>query len=70
MTEVSRGRRSSADNGTDLDSFSVFSTSGTWFTTDELYFSEREFGGLPWEKPENFSRCVVVLKDCRHELAN
>ncbi|KAM0786506.1 hypothetical protein ACM66B_001964 [Microbotryomycetes sp. NB124-2] len=34
----------------------VFSTSGTWFSTEELYFPEREFGGTPWEVPENYSR--------------
>ncbi|SCV70321.1 BQ2448_1715 [Microbotryum intermedium] len=34
----------------------VFSTPGVWYTTEELYFPEREFGGTPWEVPENYSR--------------
>ncbi|KAL8279701.1 hypothetical protein RQP46_007796 [Phenoliferia psychrophenolica] len=34
----------------------VFSTSGTWFGTEELYFPEREFGGTPWQVPDNYSR--------------
>jgi len=28
----------------------VFSTLNTFYSTEELYFPEHEFGGLPWEK--------------------
>ncbi|KAI5475438.1 serine-type peptidase [Pseudohyphozyma bogoriensis] len=34
----------------------VFSTDGTWYETEELYFPEREFGGTPWAVPENYRR--------------
>ncbi|KAK4701312.1 hypothetical protein P7C70_g4920, partial [Phenoliferia sp. Uapishka_3] len=39
----------------------VFSTSGTWFGTEELYFPEREFGGTPWEVPDNYSRTPQLV---------
>lgn len=39
-----------------LSIVTVFSTSNTFYSTDELYFPEREFGGTPWEVPENYSR--------------
>ncbi|GAA5893451.1 hypothetical protein JCM5296_007461, partial [Sporobolomyces johnsonii] len=34
----------------------VFSLSQTWNATEELYFPEREFGGTPWEAPENYQK--------------
>ncbi|GAA5912527.1 hypothetical protein JCM8208_001984, partial [Rhodotorula glutinis] len=34
----------------------VFNTQNTYYTTDELYFPQREFGGAPWEVPENYAR--------------
>lgn len=34
----------------------VFSLSQTWAATEELYFPEREFGGTPWEAPENYAK--------------
>ncbi|ORY64736.1 Alpha/Beta hydrolase protein [Leucosporidium creatinivorum] len=34
----------------------VFSTTNTWYSTEEIYFPEREFGGTPWTAPENYSR--------------
>ncbi|GAA5825189.1 hypothetical protein JCM11251_006136 [Rhodosporidiobolus azoricus] len=34
----------------------VFSPTQTWNATEELYFPEREFGGLPWEVPENYQK--------------
>lgn len=55
-----RGSATRTHSSLELRSSAVFSTSGTWFTTDELYFAEREFGGVPWEKPENFSRYVLL----------
>lgn len=34
----------------------VFDTNQVWYATDELYFPEGEFGGTPWEKPEEYQR--------------
>lgn len=34
----------------------VFDAEHTWFATDELYFAESEFGGLPWEKSSSYAR--------------
>ncbi|EPQ31089.1 uncharacterized protein PFL1_01278 [Pseudozyma flocculosa PF-1] len=34
----------------------VFSTASTWYSTDELYFPEAEFGGTPWSNPAGFAR--------------
>lgn len=34
----------------------VFNTTNTYYTTEELYFPEREFGGSPWDVPESYSR--------------
>ncbi|GAA5982493.1 hypothetical protein JCM11641_006133 [Rhodosporidiobolus odoratus] len=34
----------------------VFSPAQTWNATEELYFPEREFGGLPWEVPEKYQQ--------------
>lgn len=39
-----------------VPNITVFSTSNVWYTTEEIYFPEREFGGKPWEVPENYSR--------------
>ncbi|GAA6059975.1 hypothetical protein JCM10212_001324 [Sporobolomyces blumeae] len=32
------------------------STSTGWYATEELYFFEREFGGKPWEVPQNYDK--------------
>ncbi|KAN0065808.1 Dipeptidyl-peptidase 5 [Thecaphora frezii] len=34
----------------------VFSTASTWFSTDELYFPESEFGGTPWSNAAGYSQ--------------
>ncbi|GAA5916613.1 hypothetical protein JCM6882_009179 [Rhodosporidiobolus microsporus] len=34
----------------------VFSPTQTWNATEELYFPEREFGGLPWEVPNEYQK--------------
>ncbi|RKP15086.1 Alpha/Beta hydrolase protein, partial [Piptocephalis cylindrospora] len=34
----------------------MFSTTGTYYTTEELYFPEHEFGGTPWENPEIYNK--------------
>ncbi|GAA5948827.1 hypothetical protein JCM3765_003916 [Sporobolomyces pararoseus] len=34
----------------------VFNLSQTWYSTEELYFPTREFGGTPWEVPENYEK--------------
>lgn len=34
----------------------VFSTSGTYYETDELYFAEQCFGGTPWDVPSNYQK--------------
>ncbi|BGP17602.1 hypothetical protein JCM10213_001253 [Rhodosporidiobolus nylandii] len=34
----------------------VFTPTQTWNATDELYFPEREFGGVPWEVPANYQK--------------
>ncbi|WFD43566.1 hypothetical protein MPSI1_002229 [Malassezia psittaci] len=34
----------------------MFNTLSTFYTTDELYFAESEFGGVPWEVHENYER--------------
>jgi dipeptidyl aminopeptidase/acylaminoacyl peptidase len=35
---------------------SVFNFNSMWGSTDELWFDEHEHGGLPWEKPESYSK--------------
>ncbi|GAA6011827.1 hypothetical protein JCM10207_004257 [Rhodosporidiobolus poonsookiae] len=34
----------------------VFSTFNTWNATEELYFPEHEFGGVPWESADGYAR--------------
>merc|ERR1712230_16465 len=34
----------------------VFSTSATWYATEEIYFPEREHAGTPWQAPEEYER--------------
>ncbi|GAA6028784.1 hypothetical protein JCM8097_007394 [Rhodosporidiobolus ruineniae] len=34
----------------------VFSLAQTWNATEELYFPEREFGGVPWEVPDKYQK--------------
>ncbi|GAA5927882.1 dipeptidyl-peptidase 5 [Sporobolomyces koalae] len=34
----------------------IFSTSQLWYTTEELYFAEQEFGGTPWQVPDNYAK--------------
>ncbi|GAA6059970.1 hypothetical protein JCM10212_001319 [Sporobolomyces blumeae] len=34
----------------------VFSLANTYYATEELYFPTREFGGAPWEVPENYEK--------------
>ncbi|KAI9228014.1 MAG: hypothetical protein DHS80DRAFT_16261 [Piptocephalis tieghemiana] len=34
----------------------MFSTSGTYYSTEELYFPEHEFGGTPWEQPALYDK--------------
>ncbi|GAA5954994.1 hypothetical protein JCM3765_003156 [Sporobolomyces pararoseus] len=34
----------------------IFSTNQIWFSTEELYFTNREFGGAPWEVPETYEK--------------
>lgn len=34
----------------------LFSTPATWFTTDELYFPEKEFYGKPWDKESVYEK--------------
>lgn len=34
----------------------VFSTPNVWYTTEELYFPEQDFGGEPFRVPENYSK--------------
>ena len=34
----------------------MFSTVSTYYSTEELYFPESEFGGVPWEVEENFTK--------------
>ncbi len=35
---------------------SVWNAESMWGTTDELWFDEYEHGGLPWDKPESYSK--------------
>jgi len=35
---------------------SVWNLDSMWGTTDELWFDEYEHGGLPWDKPESYSK--------------
>lgn len=35
---------------------SVFNFNSMWGSTDELWFDEHEHGGLPWEKPESYTK--------------
>lgn len=37
----------------------VFDTRNTFYTTDELYFPEAEFGGTPWTAAEGYSKYVL-----------
>lgn len=34
----------------------VFSTLSTWYATDELYFPEHEFGGVPWNDRRSYEK--------------
>lgn len=34
----------------------VFSTKNVWYTTEELYFPEKEFGGTPWTAGDEYSK--------------
>ncbi|GAA5879701.1 hypothetical protein JCM16303_004137 [Sporobolomyces ruberrimus] len=34
----------------------VFSLAQTYYSTEELYFPTREFGGTPWENPEGYEK--------------
>ncbi|KAK0525655.1 Dipeptidyl-peptidase 5 [Tilletia horrida] len=34
----------------------VFNTLATFYSTDELWFPEAEFGGVPWDVPANYAR--------------
>ncbi|GAA6015677.1 hypothetical protein JCM11491_007192 [Sporobolomyces phaffii] len=34
----------------------VFSLAQTYYSTEELYFPTREFGGAPWEVPSNYAQ--------------
>lgn len=34
----------------------VFNLAQTYYSTDELYFPTREFGGAPWEVPRNYEK--------------
>lgn len=34
----------------------TFSTPAVFYGTDELYFPEREFGGVPWEVQDEYER--------------
>jgi dipeptidyl aminopeptidase/acylaminoacyl peptidase len=39
----------------------VFDTRSMGFMTEELWFSEWEFGGTPWEQPANYERWNPAL---------
>ena len=43
-----------------------FNTQMTYFTTDELYFPEHDFGGTPWESEEKYVKWspLTYLNNC------
>jgi len=43
----------------------VFDTINTFFTTEELFFSEYEFGGVPWDKKAKKILVIHGGKDYR-----
>lgn len=34
----------------------MFDAAHAYYTTDELYFNEHDFGGVPWESPEKYQK--------------
>jgi len=36
----------------------VFSTDGSYYTTEEIFFDEHEFNGAPWQSKENFENYI------------
>lgn len=43
----------------------VFNTSNCWYTTDELYFAEREYGGTPWDEGTTYEKSVHFIVPLR-----
>ncbi|GAA6008816.1 hypothetical protein JCM11491_003793 [Sporobolomyces phaffii] len=34
----------------------IFLSTQIWYTTEELYFTNQEFGGAPWQVPDNYNK--------------